>query len=70
MVGPGCSLTLPEDILGLQALKVFMVSTGTSRLTFGSDASVCVATDVLQLPQAPPEEPLQEKFLPGVLLPL
>lgn len=62
-------LALPKDILDLQGLKVFMVSTDTSRLTFGCGASTCVATDVFQLPQAPPEEPLQEKFLPGVFCP-
>lgn len=68
--GCRCSHTLPKDILDLQGLKAFLVSTDTSRLTFGCGASMCVATDVLQLLQAPPEEPLQEKFLPGVLLPL
>lgn len=52
---------MAKDVLDLQGLKVFMVSTDTSRSTFGCGASMCVATDVLQLPQAPPEEPLQKK---------
>lgn len=65
-----CASFVAKDALDLQGLKVSMVSTDTSRFTFGCGASMCVATDVLQLPQAPPEEPLQKRLLPGVLLPL
>lgn len=65
-----CASFVAKDVLDLQGLKVFMVSTDTSRFTFGCGSSMCVATDVLQLLQAPPEEPLQKKLLPGVLLPL
>lgn len=56
-----CASFVAKDALDLQGLKVSMVSTDTSRFTFGCGASMCVATDVLQLPQAPPEEPLQKK---------
>lgn len=65
-----CVSFVAKDVLDLQGMKVFMVSTDTSRFTFGCGASMCVATDVLQLLQAPPEEPSQENLLPGVLLPL
>lgn len=62
VVASSCPHTLPKDILDLQGLKSSCLA-----LALPGSLLLCVATDVLQLLQAPPEEPSQEKFLPGVL---
>lgn len=54
-----CASFVAEEVFDLQGLKAFMVSTDASRFTFSCGASMCGATDVLQLLQAPPEKPSQ-----------
>jgi len=44
-----CASFVAKDVLDLQGLNVFMVSTDASRFTFGCGASMCVVIDVLQL---------------------